>query len=261
MRKPSQHTIDLYNQLVERQNEVRKTLKKIHKRAEEALGAGRLPSLVMPTRTHKLRTNQFEGLSPKELQRRLKKFWTKYREAKALFGAGLRSYLAHTVKRGYVDLWREQLQSQLGLEGEGYNGRFTDLQMKEASESDRLFMEAYNRMISLPAEMFYVMLMRGEIIQFQFIYQEMTYGTRDKENSWISQQLLLFDKNRGWKKQIEAFRAGDFNVAITPNPKHTTLERDYRDERKPYVERNRSEQAGTRHTKETIEKAEKRAKR
>ena len=263
-RRPSQRTIEIYNSLVEKQNEVRRRLKRIHAHAEEAFGAGRLPSLIVPPKAKKIRTNYFNDFvhkhSRKQVEKKLSNFWETYRQSKSLFGQGLRSYLSRVVKQGYVDLWKDQMLTQLGIWGEGYAGRFTEIQIKEASESDKKFMLAFNRMISLPAEMFYIMLMRKEIIQFQFIYQEMTYGYRDKENSWIDQQLSLFEKNRSWKKQVEAFRAGNLNYSLgfKDNTVYETLERD---KNQQYRERGRRKSAGTRHSAETIAKAERRAKR
>ena len=70
LRKPSQRSINLYNRLIEQQNKVRKTLIHVHKKAEETIGAGRLPALIIPKSAHKIRNNQFSISGP--YRRRIK---------------------------------------------------------------------------------------------------------------------------------------------------------------------------------------------
>ena len=38
---------------------MRKTLQRVHKRAEETLGSGRLPALIIPRRARKIRSNKY----------------------------------------------------------------------------------------------------------------------------------------------------------------------------------------------------------
>ena len=198
MRKPSEHTIDLYNQLVEQQNKVRKKLYRVHKHAEETLGAGRLPSLVVPKSARKIRKNYFE-VDRASLQRRSKAFWNAYNEKKELFGQGLRSYLARTVKNGYMDLWRDQILFMSGESPEGVASRFTREQIDTSFMGE--FMEVYNKLVSLSPEVFLAMLYSGRIIQFKFIYSEMI-GQGNKEYSWLDQQLDLLKETSKMKEQM-----------------------------------------------------------
>lgn len=198
LRRPSQRSVDLYNQLVARQNQVRKQLKRIHKGAEEKLGAGRLPALIIPSSAHKIRPNYFMGLSKEELRRRLNRFWKRMKEAKSLFGAGIRSYLSRTVKQGYMDLWRDQILQLSGESPEGVARMFTKKQIENSDMGK--FMDLYNRLNRLSAESFLAMLYKGDIISFKFIYMEMI-GTGNKEYSWVDQQKDLLDKNRTLKSQ------------------------------------------------------------
>lgn len=200
LRKPSQRTIDLYNQLVAQQNKVRKQLRRIHKGAEETLGVGRLPALIIPKSAHKVRQNYFEGLSKSELRRRLQAFWTRMNEAKKLFGAGIRSYLSKTVKEGYMELWRDQILFMSGEEPKGPARMFTKEQIENSYMGE--FMQTYNRLNRLSAESFLAMLYHGDIIQFKFIYSEMI-GQGNKEYSWLEQQNDLLNTHKSLKNQKE----------------------------------------------------------
>ena len=190
LRKPSQRTIDLYNQLVEQQNKVRKTLRRIHKQAEEALGAGRLPALVIPKSSHKIRDSNFDKLSKDELSRRLKMFWQRYREAKKLFSKGLKSYLAETVYKGYKELWQDS-NSGIGEKPEGAFGRYSKEQIQNSPYGRA--MEVYNILFTSGPELFLALLYTGRVIQFKYIYLELQ-GVGNKEYSWLEQQV---DELRG----------------------------------------------------------------
>ena len=202
LRRPSQHTIDLYNQLVAQQNKVRKQLLRIHRRAEETIPTGRLPALIIPKKARRISARDFD-VDKMTLKRKLQAFWDRYRKAKAFFGQGIKSYLSKTVKEGYMDLWRERMRIEMGLIPEGYRGRFSQLQMKEMTEDERRIVEIYNFLESLSPEVFLALLYRGRLIQFQFIYEEMKYGIKDKENSWSAQQADLLEDLRSRKAQIE----------------------------------------------------------
>ena len=185
LRIPSQRSIDLYNQLVAQQNKVRKQLQRIHKKAEETAGAGRLPALVIPKNAHKVSRDRFYGLSKSELKKRLKAFYKRYNEAKQLFGRGLRSYIAKTVKQGYMDLWRDQILFNGGEMPEGPFNLYTKEQIELSFLGE--FMETYNKLNRLSPEVFLGLLYSGRIIQFKYIYAEMT-GNGNREYSWIDQQ-------------------------------------------------------------------------
>ena len=210
LRRPSQHSIDLYNKLVEEQNKVRRRLVRIHKKAEETISAGRLPALIIPKRARKIRADYFE-VDKVALKRKLRAFWKKYAQAKEFFGRGIKSYLSKTLKDGYLELWRNQMQEQLGIMVEGGKNTkygewyFTPLQLKEMSEEDRRFAEVYNFLARLSPEVFLALLYRGKLLQFQFIYEEMRYGAR-KEYSWIDQQIELLEPYRSRKVQAELLR-------------------------------------------------------
>ena len=182
---PSQRSVDLYIQLVAQQNKVRKQLQRIHKNAEETAGAGRLPALVIPKNAHKVSRDRFYGLSKSELQKRLKAFYKRYDEAKQLFGRGLRSYIARTVKQGYMELWRDQILSIGGESPAGKFNMFTKEQIENSSMGD--FMETYNKLNRLSPEVFLGLLYSGILIQFKYIYAEMV-GNGNREYSWLDQQ-------------------------------------------------------------------------
>ena len=191
MRKPSQKSINLYNQLIERQNKVRRQLKRIHQHAEETLGAGRLPALIIPKSGRKIKLSQFEGLSPAELHRRLKQYWSKLGQLKAEFSKGLKSYLARTVKDGYMELWRDQIELHSGETPEAFhNLRFSKDQI-ESSEYGG-FMETYNKLFMLSPEVFLAMLYSGRLLSFKYIYREMErVGRGGAEGSWLEEQNEL----------------------------------------------------------------------
>ena len=187
MRRPSQRTIDLYNQLVAQQNKVRKQMIGIHKRAEETLGAGRLPSLVIPKASHKIKKSYFD-VDRATLARRLREFWKKYNEAKTLFRgkSPINTYLARTLVDGYAELWREHIIQE---DPEGYGGKYTDEQIMLGGNSTA--MKIYNELFRRGRELFFLGLLNtGQIVSFQYIYQEAEAGNLDKENSWGYQQLL-----------------------------------------------------------------------
>ena len=191
MRKPSQKSIDLYNQLIERQNKVRRQLKRIHQHAEETLGAGRLPALIIPKSGRKIKSSYFEGLSPAELHRRLKQYWSRLGQLKAEFSKGLKSYLARTVKDGYMELWRDQIELHSGETPEAFhNLRFSKDQI-ESSEYGG-FMETYNKLFMLSPEVFLAMLYSGRLLSFKYIYREMErVGRGGAEGSWLEEQNEL----------------------------------------------------------------------
>ena len=210
MRKPSQKSIDLYNRLIAEQNKARKQLSRIHKRAEETLGTGRLPALIIPRRARKIRSNQFEGLSAKELHRRLKQYWSNLASLKEQFSRGLTSYLAKTVKEGYMALWRDQILDFSGekpdvfgyTDKEGnYHGRLFSKEQIENSEYGE-FMKTYNRLFMLSPETFLAMLYTGRMLAFKFIYEEMKNVRDSYSGSWLQEQnelLNLNDKSIGSK--------------------------------------------------------------
>lgn len=202
LRRPSQHTIDLYNQLVAQQNKVRKQLLRIHKKAEETIPTGRLPALTIPKKARRISARDFD-VDKASLRRRLQAFWSRYAQAKAFFGQGIKSYLSKTVKQGYMDLWRERMQIEMGLIPEGAYGRFSALQLKEMNEDERRIADIYNFLVGLSAEVFLALLYRGKLLQFQFIYEEMKYGVKDKENSWSAQQADLLEDYHSRKVQKE----------------------------------------------------------
>lgn len=190
LRRPSQRTIDIYNQLVEQQNRVRKTLLKMHKQAEETLKVGRLPALVIPRKARKYRNIFSQGLSKAELSRRLKKFWSSYRRAKELFSGGLNTYLAETVMKGYMDIWVNN-QYGIGVEPEGRRRNGVKAYSKEQIEYSDMgdAMEAYNAMFTHGVDFFMALLYTGRIIEFKFIYADFK-GDVDK-NYYVSQQTEI----------------------------------------------------------------------
>lgn len=207
MRKPSQKTINLYNRLVENQNKVRNQLRRIHREAEEASGAGRLPALIIPKRAHKIRTNYFEGLSREELSRRLKAFYERLRHAKEIFANGLKSYLSKTVKQGYIDLWKDQILFISGESPEGLFGKFSKEQIEGSFMGE--YMQVFNMLQSMSPETFLALLYTGKIIQFKYIYQDMISGMGEKENSWLQQQrelLAIYQSPKARKELFEGLR-------------------------------------------------------
>lgn len=216
MRKPSPATINLYNRLMEQQNKVRKILRRIHKNAEETHGAGRLPALVIPKPARKVRPDNFNKLSKAELQRRLKAFNAKLAEAKRLFGQGLRSYIARTVKDGYMELWKDQILFASGESPEGNFGKFS----KEQIEGSYMgaYMEVFNMLQSMSPEMFLALLYTDKIIQFKYIYQDIISGTGEKENSWLQQQKDILEIYRSRKEQYRLLNSVE---EIEPLVNHT----------------------------------------
>lgn len=185
MRRPSQKSIDLYNRLVELQNKARKKLKGIHKHAEETFGAGRLPALIIPKSARKINSNRFQGLSSAELHRRLKMYWENLSRLKEQFSEGLRSYLARTVKDGYMQLWRDQIELHSGETPDVFHGLLYSKEQIENSEMGA-FMQTYNKLFMLSPEVFLAMLYAKRITAFKWIYLEMEKG--NMQGSWLQEQ-------------------------------------------------------------------------
>ena len=182
LRRPSLKTINLYNELVERQNKVRKTLIRLHKQAEETHGAGRLPALVIPKKARKVTERFFANLGAKALER----FWADYANKKALFSGRnpLQKYISFTVVNGYRELWADQI---------GIDPATSKYSEEQIANSDMgKYMELYNMLFARGRELFFLALYNtGKIIQFKYIYQDMISGLGDKENSWRDQQTQL----------------------------------------------------------------------
>ena len=196
---PSQRSIDLYNKLVEQQNKVRKTLRRIHKKAEEALGAGRLPALVIPKSAHKIRRSHFNNMT----SMKLKMFWQAYREKKALFSHGLDSYLNKVVVKGYRELW----EGEYGI-GEkpalnSFGGMYSKEQIENADEDKADAMRAYNGLFTKGPMFFLAMLYTNNVISFKYIYQELYMGTGSKEYSFIDQQIEINNRLSGPKARSQ----------------------------------------------------------
>lgn len=194
LRRPSQRSIDLYNQLVAQQNKVRKQLRRIHNRAEEVIGSGRLPALIIPKSARRIKKSNFEGLSSAELHRRLRAYWGKLGEMKALFSKGLSSYLAKTVKDGYMALWRDQIELFSGETPEGFNNQiFTKEQIDNSKYSD--FMKTYNKLFMLSPEVFLALLYTGRMLSFKYIYEEMKRVGKGyvSEGGWLQEQNELLN--------------------------------------------------------------------
>lgn len=258
LRRPSQHSIDLYNKLVEEQNKVRRRLLRIHKKAEETISAGRLPALIIPKRARKIRADYFE-VDKVAQKRRIKAFWKNYAQAKKFFGQGIKSYLSRTLKDGYLELWRNQIQEQLGIKPEGgVNAKvgawyFSSSQLEEMNEEERKIAEIYNFLARLSPEVFLALLYRGKLLQFQFIYEEMRYGSR-KEYSWIDQQVELLEPYRSRKVQAELLRQDEILRDEEMKTRVSTRE-------KGKINSSRELTNSGEHESETLNKAEKMRKR
>lgn len=184
LRRPSQKSIDLYNRLVAEQNKVRKTLRKIHKNAEESIGAGRLPALVVPKKARKI-TQRFFDVDKSKLAQRVKEYWKKLKDMKLHFMRGIESYLAETVMKGYKELWLDS-QYGIGEEPEGYFGRFSEEQIRNSDNPNA--MRSYNALFTNGAQFFLALLYSDKIIPFKYIYMELQ-GIGGREYSYLEQQV------------------------------------------------------------------------
>lgn len=200
---PSQRSIDLYNQLVEQQNKVRKHLRKIHKNAEEALGAGRLPALVIPKSAHKVKKSHFQGLSPEKLRARLKAFWQAYGLKKELFKSGTNSYLNKIVVKGYRELWEGEYGINEKPEHNYFGGMYSKEQIENADEDRAKAMRAYNGMFTRGADYFIALLYTNNVVEFKFIYQELYQGMNNKEYSFMDQQIDINNRFSGPKQRAK----------------------------------------------------------
>jgi len=204
LRRPSQRSIDIYNQLVEQQNKVRKSLLKLHKEAEERLGVGRLPALVIPKRARKIRNIFNQGLSKVELRRRLQAFWRRYRQSKDLFSQGMSSYIKNTVMKGYKDLW---INNQYGI-GEAPNGAFGRYSKEQIEYSDKGdYMEVYNQLFTHGSDFFLALLYSNRIVEFKYIYADFKGDV--ERNYYVEQQLEMVrdvSNAKGRKQLFEVAR-------------------------------------------------------
>ena len=179
VRKPSQRTIDIYNELVSKQNKVRRALRKMHLHAEEVTPVGRLPALVIPKSAKKINKNTFADMGSYAL----KKWWAKYKVAKTLFSEGIKSYLKETVFKGYKELWSGV--NGIGEEPKGKFGRYSQEQILYSDNSRA--MEVYNALFTHGVDFFMALLYTGKVTEFKYIYDDLM-GKVEK-NSYLEQQV------------------------------------------------------------------------
>jgi len=167
MAKLSQKQLNYYDELLKKKRQVEKKLVRYRKKQEQK--GGRLPPLILP--------DSPEGTSKRVNWRALKRrmgaerFRKMLSEWNKLYGEGINSYLRETLKRGYMELWRD-LISRLS-EGIEPKGRFFTKEQMDAVSSDiARYMKTYNRLQWLSPSMFHYLHHKGMIIGFKEIYNE-----------------------------------------------------------------------------------------
>lgn len=242
IRRPSKHSIDLYNQLVEQQNKVRRQLLKMHKKAEETLGAGRLPALVIPKSAHKVRPDNFirrEGMSIEKLREKLREYWARYAQMKKLFGKGIDSYLKETVFRGYKELWTGE--NGIGEDPEGAFGRYSKEQIQNADSRTASVMQLYNQLFTRGVDFFMALLYTNKVLDFKVIYDEL-HHIGGREYTYIDQQADLLKVYNSPKARLDLIRQAQ---EVTGDYKHSERVKKRARQRKAKDEAKLSEELGT----------------
>lgn len=182
--KPTIRQIKIYDELVRRQNAIRRWVLKRHKEAEREVGtSSRLPALVVPKRAYSSNRISFMRIKKEVFKQRIA-------EMRKLYGS-LSDYL-RPFKTNFLDALYRMIFSESGnypLGGLEHNALFSKKQIEENPKYAD-FMHLYNRFATMNNEQFYDMYTRGFIVQLQFIYREMQGENKDSPFMQEQRELM-----------------------------------------------------------------------
>ena len=171
--KPTQKQLTTYEQLVKQYNKMRKQIVKSHRALEDHIGAGRMPSLVVPERHRKMSIRQIRVSG-----RRL--FNLKVKQLKKVVHGGLQKFYSD-YKKSYLELYRKYLIQE---DPYGYQERFySELQIKEEKDPEmRQFMRDYNSIVNMNGTVFALLVKTGRIPEFKYLYAQFQQDLSTYEN-------------------------------------------------------------------------------
>lgn len=219
---PSQKQLSIYDELLKRQNQVRKLILK-RRRADEEEGLGRpLPDLIIPMKAKRSRSKTYFFDSYADYRRKMKDLQRLYGGK----GSPLIQYYKEAYKRNILSIVKDWIDVYLNFteKPQGYFGKYSDEQIyiaNQISDDGGRYLDLYNKFISLRTEEFITMYNSGMIPKLKFIYDEMKgTTTEDLKNGTRFEQIDEFINNyKEYKRQV---REQTRNVMIksvedTPN--------------------------------------------
>lgn len=204
---PSQKQLQLYDELLKRQNITRKRLLRRRRVIEERGGFGRpLPDLVIPMKAKRHRdvqryANYFDSYAD---------YRNKMRALQMLYGGKGSPELAF-YKSSYKHNILEHIKGWIGdylnfsEKPDGYFGKYSEEQIYKANqiaEDGGKFLELYNKMVGLSTSEFMVMYDSGMIPKLKYIYDEMR-NVGEISFSFVDEFL---DSYRDYRRQVREQR-------------------------------------------------------
>ena len=179
-----------YERIQKEYNKLRKKLIKKTKRYTDENTGGNVPAMVVPERKRKIPLRTAMKMSRREMWRRINALRSVVKEGEKGF--------FKKFKASYFELYKQVI----GEEPEAFNDyRYSEQQIAEMSAIDKdraSFMESYNALFQMPAEIFFYLLKRGDIPAFKMIYAEVVGGVSYYE----SVVDRVSDISHGWKRMI-----------------------------------------------------------
>lgn len=196
--KPTEKQLSTYELLVKKYSKMRKQIIKAHRNLEEITG-GRLPSLVVPERHRKMRMAQIR-MSGRKI------FLAKVKQLRKIVNEGIKGFFK-SYKKSYLDLYRTYIIGEDPEAGK-YHTMYSEMQIKEMEATDpkmAQFMHDYNKIVTMPPEVFAFLVKSGKLPEFKYVYNELGKGLTFAESYAERMSLGLKQARR-----IDVKKAGDF---------------------------------------------------
>lgn len=180
---PSQKQLQLYDELLKRQNITRKRLLRRRRIAEEEGSSGRpLPDLVIPQRARRSRNiyryaNLFDSYAD---------YRNKMKELSRLYGgkgSPLKAWYKETYRNNILSMIEDWIKNKIGFteppadpyrEGQKNNYYYSDIQIKDVGDKDGRILELYNYLKSLNINMFMALYDLHSFPSLHIIYDDIT---------------------------------------------------------------------------------------
>lgn len=171
--KPTQKQISQYEMLLKKYNKIRNQIVRAHKSLEKRTPTGRMPSLVVPERQHKMSMRQMR-ITGRQV------FNLKIKQLKKVVHGGLQAFYSD-YKKSYLELYRNYI---IGYDPDGYQGRFySALQIKEAEIPELAqFMHDYNSIVNMNGTVFALLVKTGRMPEFKYLYAQFSSDLTPYEN-------------------------------------------------------------------------------
>lgn len=170
--KPSQKQLSIYDELLKRQNEVRKQVLR-RRKIIEGEGTGRtLPDLIVPMKARRSRDLNYSFNSYEDFRKKLKAL-------KDLYGMN-DDATEHFYREKYKNNILGILKDWLGVNPTGKFGKYEEGDMLNNPELER-YMLVYNDLVSLDIGTLMAMYDSGMIPSLRYIYQDMQGKTSFSE--------------------------------------------------------------------------------